>query len=171
MLWSTLVVRLFLVAAGGVVFPSCSKGWAAGGAVPAVVTAGIAAGTAAAAAAAAAAAMRATVAISPRVAGAAAHGASAADVFADGGHDRRRGARLSACPADLVHGLHLQSRFRRRSDGRRPTRGTGRFFDPTGTSPRKPAHVPVLLNRNHLSSRTCTSRSGNVGLSFSVLCA
>ena len=91
----------FLVAAGGVVFPSCSRGWAASGAVPAVITAEIAAGTAAAAA------MRATVARSPRVAGAAAHGASAADVLADGGLDHRRGARLSACPADLVHELHL----------------------------------------------------------------
>ena len=101
---------LFLAAAGGVVFPSCFRGWAGGGAVPAVVTAGIAAGTAAVA-------MRTTVATSPRVAGAAAHGASAADVIVDGGHDHRRGARLSACPADLVHGFHLQSRFGRRPHG------------------------------------------------------
>ena len=158
---------LFLAAAGGVVFPSCSRGWAAGGAVPAVVTAEIAAGSAAATAAA----MRATVATSPRVAGAAAHGASAADVLADGGHDHRRGARLSACPADLIHGLHLQSRFGRCPHGRRLTRGTGRFFDPTGTSQCESAHVPVLSIRNHLSSHTCTSRSENVGSSFSVLCA
>ena len=115
---------LFLAAAGGVVFPSCSRGWAAGGAVPAVVAVEMTAVTAAAAAAAAA--MRSTVATSPRVAGAAAHGASAADVLADGGHDHRRGARLSACPAGLVHGLHLQSRFGRRSHGQRLTRGTGR---------------------------------------------
>ena len=104
---------LFLAAAGEVVFPSCSRGWAAGGTVPAVVTAGIAAGTFAAAAVA----MRATVATSPRVAGAAAHGASTADVLADGGHDHHRGALLSACSADLVHGLHLQSRFGRRPYG------------------------------------------------------
>ena len=106
---------LFLAAVGGVVFPSFSRGWAADGAVPAVVTAEIAAGTAAAAAAA----MRATVATSPRVAGAAAQSASAADVLADCGHAHRRGARLSACPADLVHGLHLQSSLAaaRMSDG------------------------------------------------------
>ena len=113
---------LFLAAAGEVVFPSCSRGWAGGGAVPAVVTAEIAAGTAAAAAAA----MRTTVATSPRVAGAAAHGASPADVLVDGDHDHRRGARLSACPVDLVHGLRLQSRFGRRPHGQRLTRGTGR---------------------------------------------
>ena len=138
---------LFLAAAGGVVFPSCSRGWAAGGAVPAVVTVEIAAGTAAAAAVA----MRTTVATPPRVAGAAAHGASAADVLADGGHDHRRGARLSACPADLVHELHLQSRFGRRPHGQRLTRGTGRScLNPIGVSPRGPAHVPVLIYRNHL---------------------
>ena len=91
---------LFLAAVDGVVFPSCSRGWTADGAVPAVATAEVAAGTAAAA-------MRATVATSPRVAGAAAQGSSTADVLADCGHDHRRGARLSACPADLVHGLHL----------------------------------------------------------------
>ena len=55
---------LFLAAAGGVVFPSCSRGWAAGGAVPAVVTVEITAGTVAAAAVA----MRTTVATSPRAA-------------------------------------------------------------------------------------------------------
>ena len=112
---------LFLAAASEVVFPSCSRGWAAGGAVPAVVTMEMAAGTAAAAVVA----MRTTVATSPRLAGAAAHGASAAVVLADGGHDHRRGARLSACPADLVHGIHLQSRFGRRPHGQRLTRGTG----------------------------------------------
>ena len=134
---------LFLAAAGGVVFPSCSRGWAAGGAVPAAVTVEIATGTAAAAAAA----MRTTVATSPRVAGAAAHGASAADVLADGGHDHRLGAPLSACLAELVHGRHLQSRFGRRPHGQRLTRGTGRSCsNPIGVSPRGPAHVPVLIN-------------------------
>ena len=98
---------LFLAAVGGVVFPSCSRGWAAEGAVPVVVTAEIAA-------AAAAPSMRTTVVTSRHVAGAAAQGASAVDAPADCGHDRRRGARLSVCPADLVHGLHLQSRFGRR---------------------------------------------------------
>ena len=160
---------LFLAAAGGVVFPSCSRGWADGGAIPTVVTVEMAAGTAAAAAAAAAA-MRTTVAISPRVAGATAHGASAADVLADGGHDHRRGARLSAYPADLVHGLHLQSRFGHRPHGQRLTRGTGRSFsNPIGVSPRGPAHVPLLIDRNHLSSQAWTSRSENVGSSYSVL--
>ena len=86
MLCSTLVGR-FLAAVGGVVFASCSRGWAADGTVPAVVTAEIAAGTAAAAAAAAAAAMRAAVATSPRVADAAAQGASTVDALADCGHD------------------------------------------------------------------------------------
>ena len=155
---------LFLAAAGGVVFSSCSRGWAAGVAVPAVVIVEIAAGTAVA--------MRTTFATSPRVAGAAAHGASAADVLADGGHDHRRGARLSACPAELVHGLHLQSQFGRRPHGQQLTRGTGRSYsNPIGASPLGPAHVPVLINRNHLSSRTWTSRSENVGLSFSGLYA
>ena len=65
---------LFLAAASGVVFPSCSRGWAAGGAIPAVVTVEMAAGTAAAAAVA----ILTTVATSPRLAGAAAHGASPA---------------------------------------------------------------------------------------------
>ena len=116
--------------------------------------------------------MRATVATSPRVAGAAAQGASAADVLADCGHDHPRGARLSACLADLVHGLHLQSRFGRRSHVRRLTRGTGRSFaDSTGTSPREPAHVPGLSIRNHLSSHTYKSRSGGLGSSLSIQCA
>ena len=75
---------LFLAAAGGVVLASCSRGWADDGAVPAVVTAEIAAG----AAASAATAMRATIVTSPRVAGAAAQGASAADVLADCGKKR-----------------------------------------------------------------------------------
>ena len=78
---------LFLAAAGGVVFPSCSRGWAAGGAVLVKMAAGTAA--------AAAIAMRTTVATSPRVAGANA-GASVADVLADGGPDHRHGARLTA---------------------------------------------------------------------------
>ena len=156
---------LFLAAAGGVVFPSCSRGWAAGGTVPAVVTVEIAAGTAAAAAVYVS--MRTTDATSLRVAGAAAHGVSAADVLADGGHDHRRGARLSACPADFVHRLHLQSRFGRRPHGQRLTRGTGRSCsNPIRASPRGPAHVPVLINRNHLSSQTWTSRSESVGSSF-----
>ena len=109
---------LFLAAVWEVVFPSCSRGWAADDevlspscsrgwtanvAVPAVVTAEIAFR--------AAAAIRETVVTSPRVAGAAAQGAPAADVLAaDYGHDHRCGARLSPCLAGLVHGLHLQSR-------------------------------------------------------------
>ena len=123
--------------------------------------------------AAAAAAMRATIVTSPPVVGAAAQGASAADVLADCSHDHRRGARLSACLADLVHGLHLQSRFGRRPHGRRLTRGTGRFFSsvPTGTSPREPAHFPVISTQIRLASHTYKSRSGNVGSSCSVQCA
>ena len=89
---------LFLAAAGGVVFPSCSRGWAAGGAVPVKIAAGTAA---------AAVTMRTTVAILSRVAGAAAHGASVADVLADGGPDYRRGTRLTTCSSDLCHGFHL----------------------------------------------------------------
>ena len=130
---------LFLAAAGGVVFSGCSRSWAAGGAVPVK--------TAADTAAAAAVAMRTTVATSPRVAGAAAYGASAADVLADGGPDHRRGARLRACPADLVHGLHLQSRFGRRPHGQRLTRGTARSrLNLIEAFPRGPAHVPVLTD-------------------------
>ena len=130
---------LFLAAAGGVVFPSYSRGWAAGGAVPAVVAVGITAGTAAAAAA-----MRTAVATSPRVTGAAAHGASAADVLVDGSPDHRRGARLRACPADLVHGLHLPSRFGHRPHRQRLTRGTGRSrSNLIEAFPRGPALVPV----------------------------
>ena len=137
---------LFLAAAGGVVFPSCSRGWAGGGAVPGKIAAGTAA------AAVAAVAMRTTVATSPRVAGAAAHGASAANVLTGGGHDYRHGARLSACPAGLVHGLHLQSRFGRRPHWQRLMRGTGRSSSNLIEAfPRRPAHVPVLIDRNHLS--------------------
>ena len=157
-------------AADGEAFsPSCSRGWTAGAAVPAIVTAEIAAG----ADAGAGVAMRATVVASPRVAGAAARGASAADVLAaDCGPDHRRGARLSACLAGLVHGLHLQSRFGRRPHGRRLTRGTGPSFSfvPTETFPREPANFPGLLTRSHLSSHTYKSRSGNVGSSCSVRC-
>ena len=138
----------FLAAAGGVVFPSCSREWAAGGAVPVKIAAGTAA------AAVAAVAMRTTVATSPRVAGAAAHGASVADVLADGVPDHRRGARLTACPAGLVHGLHLQSRFGRRPHGQRLTRGTGRSrSNLIEAFPHGPVHVPVLINRNLLSSQ------------------
>ena len=158
-------------AADGEVFsPSCSRGWTADAAVPAIVTAEIAAG----AGAGAGVAMRATVVASPRVAGAAARGASAADVLAaDCGPDHRRGSRLSACLAGLVHGLHLQSRFGRRPHGRRLTRGTGRSlsFVPTETFPREPANFPGILTRSHLSSHTYKSRSGNVGSSCSVRCA
>ena len=46
--------------------------------------------------------------------------------IADGGPDHRRGARLTACPAGLCHGFHLQSRFGRRPHGQWLTRGTGR---------------------------------------------
>ena len=130
---------LFLAAAGGVVFPSCFRGWAAGGAVPVKITAGTTA------AVVAAVAMRTTVATSPRVAGAAAHGASVAGVFADGVPDHRRGVRLTACPAGLVHELHLQSRFGRRPHGQRLTRGTGRSCSNLiGVSRHGPALVPVL---------------------------
>ena len=176
---------LFLPAVGEVVFPNCSRGWAADGevfspscsrgwtadaAVPAVVTTEIAA----AATAAAAAAMRTTVVASPRVAGAVSRGASAANALAaDCGHDHRRGARLSACLAGLVLGLHLQSRFGRRPHGQRLTRGTGRSFSfvPTETSPRESAYFPGLSIRNHLSLHTNKSRWGNVRSSYSVQCA
>ena len=111
------------------------------------MTVEIAAGTADASAVA----MGTTVATSPRGAGAAAHGASATNVLADGGHDHHRGARLSACPADRVHGLHLHSRFSRRPHGQRVTRGTGRSCsNPIGASPRGQTYVPVLINQNHL---------------------
>ena len=137
---------------GEVLFPSCFRGWTADAAAPAV----------------------ATVMASSRVAGAAARGASAADVLGtDCGHDHHRDARLSACLASLVHGLHLQSRFCRRPHGRRLTRGTGRSFSfvPTETSPREPAHFPGLITRSHLSSHTYKSRSVNVGSRCSVQCA
>ena len=130
---------LFLAAAGGVVFPNCSRGWAGGGAVPVKIAAGTAG--------AAAVAMRTTVATPPRVDGAAVHGASAADVLADDGPDHRRGARLRACPTDLVHGLHLQSRLDRRPHGQRLTRGTGRSrSNLIEAFSRGPALVPVLTD-------------------------
>ena len=98
-------------------------------------------------AAVAALAMRTTVATSPRVAGAVAHGASVADVLADGVPDHRRGARLTACPAGLIHGLHLQSRFGRRPHGQRLTPGTGRSRSSLIEAfPRGPALVPVLTD-------------------------
>ena len=85
---------LFLAAAGVVVFPSCSRGWAAGVAVLVKTAADTAA------AAAAAVAMRTTVVKSPRVAGAAAAVAvdASVDVLADDAPHHRRGARLTACP-------------------------------------------------------------------------
>ena len=153
---------LFLAAAGGVVFPSCSRGWAAGGAVPVKIAAGTAA---------AAVAMRTTVATSSRVAGAAAHGASVADVLADGGHDNPRGAHLTACPAGLCHGFHLQSRFGRRPHGQRLTRGTGRSCSNLiEASRRGPTHFPVLINRNIPTSQAWTSHSESRGSSCSLLC-
>ena len=153
---------LFLAAAGGVVFPSCSRGWAGGGAVLVKIAAGTAA---------AAVAMRTTVATSPRVAGAAAHRASVADVLADGGPDHRRGARLTACPAGPCHGFHLRSRFGRCPHGQRLTRGTGRSCSILIEASRhKPAHVPVLLDQNLPSSQAWTSHSENGGSSCSLLC-
>ena len=153
---------LFLAAAGGVVFPSCSRGWTAGGAVPVKIAAGTAA---------AAVAMCTTVATSLRVAGAAAHGASGADVLADGGLDHCRGARLTACPAGLCHGFHLQSRFGRHPHGQRLTRGTGRSCSNLIEASRcGPAHVPVLINRNLPSSQAWTFHSKNGGSSCSLLC-
>ena len=152
---------LFLAAAGWVVFPSCSRGWAAGG----VVLVKIAAGTAAAAAAA----MRTTVAKSPLVAGGAG-GASVADVLADGGPDHRRVARLTPCPSGLCHGFHLRSRFGRCPHGQRLTRGTGRSCSILIEASRPgPAHVPVLLDQNLPSSQAWTSHSENGGSSCSLL--
>ena len=152
---------LFLAAAGGVVFPSCSRGWAGGG----VVLVKMAADTAAAAAVA----MRTTVATSPLVAGAAA-GASVADVLADGGPDHRRGAHLTACPSGLCHGFHFRSQFGRCPYGQRLTRGTGRSCSILiEASRRGPAHVPVLLDQNLPSSQAWTSHSENGGSSCSLL--
>ena len=139
---------LFLAAAGGVVFPSCSRGWAAGGAVLVKMAAGTAA--------AAAVALRTTVVTSPRVAAAAAAvaGASVADVLADGGPHHRRGARLTTCPFCNCHGFPLQSRFGRCPQGRRLTRGTGRSCSiMLEASRRGPAHVPVLRDQNLPSSQ------------------
>ena len=115
---------LFLAAAGVAVFPSCSRGWAAGG----VVLVKMAAGTAADAAVS----MRRTVVTSPRVAGAGATVAVGAsvDVLADDGPHHRRGARLTACLFYLCHGFHLRSGwspFGCFPRGQQPTRGTGRF--------------------------------------------
>ena len=125
---------LSLAAADGVVVPSCSRGWAAGGAVamraivatsPLVAAAAAAAAAAVAmraivatsplvaAAAAAAVAMRTTVVASPRVAGAGAAGGASVDVLLDDGPDHRRGARLTACPFCLCLGFHLRSRLGR----------------------------------------------------------
>ena len=124
---------LSLAAADGVVVPSCSRGWAAGGAVamraivatsPLVAAAAAAAVAmraivatlplvAAAAAAAVAVAMRTTVVASPRVAGAGAAGGASVDVLVDDGPDHRRGARLTACPFCLCLGFHLRSRLGR----------------------------------------------------------
>ena len=139
---------LFLAAAGGVVFPSCSRGWAAGGAVLVKMAAGTAA--------AAAVAMRTTVVTPPRVAGAAAAvaGAPVADVLADDGPHHRRGARLSACPFCLCHGFHLQSRFGRCSHEQRLTRGTGRScLILIEASRHGSAQVPVLPGQNLPSSQ------------------
>ena len=138
---------LFLAVAGWVVFPSCSRGWAAGVAVLVKMAVGTAA---------AAVAMRTIVVTSPRVAGAAAAvaGASVADALADGGPHHRRGARLTACPFCLCHGFHLQSRFGRCPHGRRLTRGTGRSCSILlEASRRGPAHVPVLRDQNLPSSQ------------------
>ena len=77
---------LSLAAADGVVVPSCSRGWAAGGAV--AMRAIVATSPLAAAAAAAAVAMRTSVVTSPLVAAAAAAavaGGASVDVLADGG--------------------------------------------------------------------------------------
>ena len=103
---------LFLAAADGVVVPSCSRGWAAGGAV---AMRAIVATSPLVAAAAAAVAMRTTVVASSRVAGAGAGAAGGAsvDVLVDDGPDHRRGARLTACPFCLCLGFHLRSRLGR----------------------------------------------------------
>ena len=138
---------LFLAAAGVVVFPSFSRGWAAGGAVLVEMAAGTAA--------AAAVAMRTSAVTSPRVAAAAAAVASVADVLADGPH-HRRGARLTACPFCLCHGFHLRSRwspFSRFPRGQQLTRGTGRscliLID---ASRHGSAQAPILPGQNLPSS-------------------
>ena len=154
---------LFLAAAGGVVFPSCSRGWAAGGAVLVKMAAGTAA--------AAAVAMRTTVVTSSRVAGAAAAvgGASVADVLADGGPHHRRGARLAACPFCLCHGFHLRSRLGRFPRGPRLTRGTGRscliLID---ASRHGSAQAPILTGQNLPSLQAQTSHSEIGGASCSL---
>ena len=148
---------LFIAAAGVVVFPSCSRGWAAGGAVLVKMAAGTAA--------AAAVAMRTTVVTLPWVAGAGAAVAVGAsvDVLADDCPHHRRGARLTACPFCLCHGFHLRSRwspFGRFPRGQQPTRGTGRscliLID---TSRHGSAQAPILPGQNLLSSQAQTSHS------------
>ena len=154
---------LFLTAAGGGVFPSCSRGCATGGAVLVKMAAGTAA--------AAAVAMRTTVVTSPRVAGAGAAvaGASVADILADGGPRHRRGARLTACPFCLCHGFHLRSRFGRFPRGQRLTRGTRRscliLID---ASRHGSAQAPILPGQNLPSSQAQTSHSEIGGSSCSL---
>ena len=156
---------LFLAAAGGVVFPSCSRGWAAGGAVLVKMAAGTAA---------AAVAMRTTVVTSPRVAGAGAAvaGASVADVLADGGPHHRRGARLTACPFCLCHGFHLRSRwsrFGRFPRGQQLTRGTGCCCLILNDASRHgSARALILQCQNLPSSQAQTSHSEIGGSSCSL---
>ena len=158
---------LLLAAAGVMVFPSCSRGWAAGGAALMKMAAGTAA--------AAAVAMRTTVVTSPRVAGAGAAvaaGASVADVLADDGSHHRRGARLTAFPFCLYHGFHLRSRwspFGRFPRGQQLTRGTGRFcLILIDTSRDGSAQAPILPGQNLPSSQAQTSRSEIGGSSCSL---
>ena len=155
---------LFLAAAGGVVFPSCSRGWAAGGAVLVKMAAGTAA-------AAAAVAMRTTVVTSPEVAGAdaAVAGASVADALADGGPHHRRGARLTACPFCLCHGFHLRSRTGHFPRGQLLTRGTGRScLILIEASRHGSVQVPILPVKNPPSSQAQTSHSEIEGSSCSL---
>ena len=145
---------LFLAATGGVVFPSCPKGCAAGGGVLVKMAAG--------SAAAATVAMRTTVVTSPRVAGTAAAvaGASVADILADGGPHHRRGARLTACPFFFCHGFHLRSRVGCFPHGQRLTRGAGRScLILIEASRHGSAQVPVLPGQNLPSSQAQTSHS------------
>ena len=157
---------LFLAAAGVVVFPSCSRVWAAGGEVLVKMAAGTAAP--------AAVAMRTTVVKSPRVAGAAAAVAvdASVDVLADDGPHHRRGVRLTACPFCLCHGFHLRSRwssFGRFPRGQQPTRGTGRscliLID---ASRHGSAQAPILPGHNLPSSQAQTYRSEIGGSSCSL---
>ena len=154
---------LFLAAAGGVVFPSCSRGWAAGGAVLVKMAAGTAA--------AAADAMRTTVVTSPRVAGASAAvaAASVTDVLVDGGPHHPSGARLTACPFCLCHEFHLRSWFGHFPRGQRLTRGTGRscliLID---ASRHASTQAPILPGQNLPSSQAQTSHSEIGGSSCSL---